>query len=56
MPRMVNQGGSCALEVGMGQADAVRDMLKDAFDKVEIFKDINGVERMVCASRARADM
>ena len=56
MPRMVNQGGSCALEVGMGQADAVRDMLKDAFDKVEIFKDINGVERMVCASGAKADM
>lgn len=56
MPCMVNRGGSCALEVGMGQAEAVRDMLKDAFDKVEIFKDINGVERMVCASGAKADI
>lgn len=43
-------GGALFLEVGIGQAEQVAEMLKNAgFASVEIKKDISGIERMIKA-------
>ena len=46
-------GGVLALEVGLGQADAVaRRMLKHGFCNVRVLPDLAGVERIVLGERA----
>ena len=42
----LNEGGRIFLEVGIGQAQAVADMLTDF--KVTTTKDMQGIERIVC--------
>ena len=44
----LNEGGKLFLEVGIGQAGAVKEMLEPTFD-VCIIKDISGVERIIKA-------
>jgi release factor glutamine methyltransferase len=47
IPKLVD-GGFCAVEVGVGQAPVVAEMfLKVGLCGVEIFKDLNGIERVV---------
>lgn len=42
----LKKGGSLWLEVGFGQAEAVRNLLT-GFERTEIFKDLNGIQRVV---------
>lgn len=44
----LDNAGYLALEVGAGQAGAVKEMLAASYD-VEIIKDMQGVERIVMA-------
>ncbi len=47
-------GGILALEVGLGQAGKVGDLIRNqgGFDKAEIKKDLGGIERIVLARRS----
>ncbi|WP_066154922.1 peptide chain release factor N(5)-glutamine methyltransferase [Halalkalibacter krulwichiae] len=51
LPKVLNETGIVAFEVGVGQAEVVRKMLADVFPNAitEIKVDINGKERMVSA-------
>ncbi|MEW6388710.1 MAG: HemK/PrmC family methyltransferase [Thermodesulfobacteriota bacterium] len=50
-------GGWLALEVGLGQAGAVRQILQDtgAYDRLEIIPDYGGIERVVRARKESAN-
>ena len=45
----LEDNGIIAFEVGIGQADAVAEMLNARFDGVEITKDLSGIDRVVTA-------
>lgn len=48
----LNAGGKLFLEVGIGQVNAVKELLEQAdFINVEIRKDISGIERMIKAEK-----
>lgn len=48
----LSAGGKLFLEVGIGQANAVKELLEQAgFINVEIRKDISGIERMIKAEK-----
>jgi release factor glutamine methyltransferase len=50
----LKEGGSLILEIGTGQADAVRRMAKDAgFSDVEVIRDYAGIERVVTLLKER---
>lgn len=50
--RLLRPGGAVAVEIGHGQGEAVREILKVAgFTGVEMRKDYNGLERMVAGRR-----
>lgn len=44
---LVKNGGAVALEVGVGQAAAVADLLTGAALQVRVIPDLNGIERVV---------
>ena len=47
-PRFLVDGGLLAVEIGINQSTAVKDLMKSAeFNDVEIFKDLAGIERVV---------
>ena len=46
--------GRMVLEVGQGQAPQVRALLAAGFEHTDVYLDINGTERIVCAHRPRA--
>ena len=48
-PRYINSGGWLVLEIGMGQARAVSEMLLDTeeFSRIEVRRDLAGIERIV---------
>lgn len=49
MHELLNPAGFVALEVGLGQAHKVQNLfLNSDFSNVEIFKDLTGIERVVC--------
>ena len=52
-PAHLRPGGLLALETGMGMADAVYDLLKDAgaYEDIRLRKDAAGIERAVLALR-----
>jgi release factor glutamine methyltransferase len=52
VPDKINTGGHLLLEIGMGQKDAVVDLLEGiAFVKdIEVIPDLRGIDRVVCAS------
>ncbi|HEV2215907.1 MAG TPA: peptide chain release factor N(5)-glutamine methyltransferase, partial [Terracidiphilus sp.] len=46
-------GGSLALEIGYGQADAVRALMRDSgFTSIEIAPDLQGISRVAVARRS----
>ena len=48
--RVIKSGGFIALEIGLGQSEAVRDILSNhGFDMITITKDLSGIERVVTA-------
>jgi len=53
-PLFLKEGGLLALEVGYDQAQPVNQMLKEkgCFQKIEIKKDLSGIDRVVTALRA----
>lgn len=48
-PRCLCPGGALFCEVGFDQAQAVRELFSPAFPRIEIFKDLSGISRIVCA-------
>jgi release factor glutamine methyltransferase len=46
-PKMLNENGILALEVGFDQAEAVETLMKKDFTDIERIKDLCGVERVV---------
>ncbi|MBR1561320.1 MAG: peptide chain release factor N(5)-glutamine methyltransferase [Clostridia bacterium] len=50
-PRHLNSGGSVYLEVGIGEAQAVRALLMEHIDCADsgVIKDLNGIDRVVWA-------
>ena len=42
-------GGSLVLEIGAGQADVVRELLRDAYEDVSVVRDLAGHDRVVSA-------
>jgi release factor glutamine methyltransferase len=52
-PRLLRGGGWLLLEVGAGQADAVRGLLRGGgFEDISTRRDLAGIERVVAARRA----
>jgi release factor glutamine methyltransferase len=51
----LRQQGILALEVGLGQAHQVADLIRDRieYEKIEIKKDLGGIERVVKARKAK---
>ena len=49
--KFLNDGGHVAVEIGYGQAGAVRDICEDVngFSVVEIKKDLGGIDRVIVA-------
>lgn len=46
--KLLKPGGNLALECGVGQADAVRYIMKqNAFSDIKVFKDTQGIERVL---------
>ena len=52
-PSLLCKGGWLLLEVGIGQADMVSDMIKKSatYSKVEVVKDLSQIKRVVKAQR-----
>jgi release factor glutamine methyltransferase len=50
----LSPGGILALEVGLGQSSKAADLIRtqDGFNRIEIRKDLGGIERVVLARRA----
>ncbi len=48
----INAGGHLLLEIGLGQKDAVADLLKNiaSVKDIEVIPDLQGIDRIVCAS------
>jgi release factor glutamine methyltransferase len=56
-PGRLGPGGVLALEIGDGQAAAVGEILAGrGFERVEVLKDFQGIERIVLARRPRREM
>ena len=48
----LNRGGAVMLEIGIGQAQPVAELLKAAgLNKIEIHKDLNGIQRLVTGTK-----
>ena len=50
----LRRGGLLALEVGLGQAEYIKELLKntDEFETVRVSRDLTGRQRVVLAHRA----
>ncbi|MCX7714492.1 MAG: peptide chain release factor N(5)-glutamine methyltransferase [Clostridia bacterium] len=47
-PKLLNDSGILAFEVGHTQAQKVAQMMDESFDNIEFVKDLCGIERVVC--------
>lgn len=50
VPRYLKKNGFLAVEVGQSEADEVSKIFSSFFQRIEIFPDFNGIERIVVAS------
>jgi release factor glutamine methyltransferase len=52
-PEYLRTGGSLVMEMGMGQATGLRNIVNNAgsYAAVEILKDLTGIDRVVVAKR-----
>jgi release factor glutamine methyltransferase len=44
---ILNSGGLLGFEIGMGQADAIRQAMEEGFSELEVFEDLAGIERVI---------
>ena len=49
-PNFLFDGGFLAVEIGINQADAVKNLMSKNFVDVEIFRDLSNIERVVCGN------
>ena len=48
-PKVLNKGGYLMYELGIGQAEDVKKIMEEAgFTKIEIQKDLAGIDRVIC--------
>lgn len=52
---ILKSGGLLAFEMGLGQAEAVADLMKPAFKDITITKDLAGIERVITGVYAGSD-
>lgn len=45
----MNENGTLILEIGINEAEAVKDILAEKFGSVEVLKDLEGIDRIVIA-------
>ncbi len=52
--RKLRRGGMCAVEVGIGQAEAVTQLFSDAgLTDIRVINDLSGIPRVVCGVRSK---
>lgn len=47
-PEILKKNGYLIFELGIGQADAVKNIMSKDFEKIEVIKDLAGIERVIC--------
>ncbi len=47
-PKILNENGYLLFELGIGQAELVKNLMNKSFSKIEIIKDLAGIERVIC--------
>ena len=56
-PKFLNEEGFLLLEIGFGQAEAVREMFEpEIWRAVDIFPDLQGIPRTVRALKVKSEM
>lgn len=50
-PNFLNAGGKLYLEIGYNQGQAVKELLKDNFDKLELIQDYDDLDRIIVATK-----
>ncbi len=46
-PAFLNKGGLLAIEIGIGQSEAVQKMMKDSFENIEVINDLQRIPRVL---------
>ncbi|MBR2489180.1 MAG: hypothetical protein IKB45_01765, partial [Clostridia bacterium] len=46
-PKNLNPDGKLIFELGIGQADAVANLMKNNFTDIKIIKDLAGIDRVI---------
>ena len=49
-PKFLYEGGFLALEIGINQASAVKNLLTEHFTEIKILRDLSGIERVIAAN------
>lgn len=47
-PKILNKGGYLLFELGIGQSQEVKALMKKDFENIEIIKDLAGIDRVIC--------
>lgn len=47
-PKILNENGYLLFELGIGQAELVKNLMNNKFSEIEIIKDLAGIERVIC--------
>lgn len=50
-PAILNNGGWLLFELGIGQAQDVKDLMQKDFQEIEIIKDLAGIERVISGKK-----
>lgn len=53
LPTLLRPGGLLALEIGIGQGEAVRDLFRNAFASLQVNADLSGIPRIVLGINAQ---
>lgn len=46
--KILNENGYLLFELGIGQAELVKNLMNNKFSEIEIIKDLAGIERVIC--------
>ena len=50
-PAILNDGGFLLFELGIGQAQEVKELMQKDFEEIEIIKDLAGIERVISGKK-----